>query len=168
MLSSVTDWLDGYLARRWGVSTPFGAFLDPVADKLMVATALIFVTFQFPTPAVALPTAIILCREIGISALREWMATQGLRDTVAVGKMGKIKTVLQMTSLSLLLLVIPPLAVDGRMVGSRILAAGLLGLYGCTAAAVISGWQYLAAARRALKERDGGGQAVYTTDAVSQ
>lgn len=82
-LASLTDWFDGFLARRWDISSPFGAFLDPVADKLMVSTSLILLTGRYGIK-VALPTAIILAREIAVSALREWMATQNARDSVKV------------------------------------------------------------------------------------
>ena len=103
-LASITDWLDGYLARRWGVTSPFGAFLDPVADKLMVSTALIVTAGRYGG-SVALPASIIMAREVGVSALREWMAQRGKRDSVKVGMQGKVKTALTMLSLTLLLLV---------------------------------------------------------------
>lgn len=105
--ASFTDYLDGYLARKMGISTPLGAFLDPVADKLMVATALVLLSERLGSPLVTVATAVIMCREIGVSALREWMASVGQRDTVAVGWWGKVKTATQMTALSVLLLVQP-------------------------------------------------------------
>jgi CDP-diacylglycerol--glycerol-3-phosphate 3-phosphatidyltransferase len=83
-VASFTDWLDGYLARRWDITSPFGAFLDPVADKLMVSTALILLSGRFGMHVV-IPTCIILARELSVSALREWMAQRGLRDLVKVG-----------------------------------------------------------------------------------
>ena len=105
--AAFTDWLDGYLARRLNQTSSFGAFLDPVADKLMVATALVLLVDQNPTtyPGVllALPAAVIIGREIVISALREWMAEIGERAKVAVSVIGKIKTVAQMVALLLLL-----------------------------------------------------------------
>jgi CDP-diacylglycerol--glycerol-3-phosphate 3-phosphatidyltransferase len=88
-IASITDYLDGYLARRWDICSPFGAFLDPVADKLMVSTALILLTGKYGY-LVAIPTAIILAREIAVSALREWMASRGARDSVKVGFQGKV------------------------------------------------------------------------------
>jgi CDP-diacylglycerol--glycerol-3-phosphate 3-phosphatidyltransferase len=91
-IASLTDYLDGYLARRWDICSPFGAFLDPVADKLMVSTALILLTGKYGY-AVAIPSAIILAREIAVSALREWMASKGLRDSVKVGFQGKVRVV---------------------------------------------------------------------------
>ena len=90
--AAITDWLDGYLARRWNQTTSFGAFLDPVADKLMVAAALIVLTEKgIVDPFVSL---IIIGREITISALREWMAQVGQSKSVAVNILGKVKTVL--------------------------------------------------------------------------
>lgn len=101
-LASLTDWFDGFLARRWNVSTTFGAFLDPVADKLMVGTALILLSSRHGT-IVALPACIILARELAVSALREWMAQRGQRDAVKVGFQGKVKAALTMVSLTLML-----------------------------------------------------------------
>ena len=91
-IASITDFLDGYLARRWDICSPFGAFLDPVADKLMVSTALILLSGKYGS-FVAVPSAIILAREISVSALREWMASRGQRDTVKVGFQGKVCTI---------------------------------------------------------------------------
>lgn len=98
-----TDWLDGYLARNLGQTTRFGAFLDPVADKLMVAVALVLVVGQIGMAYLTIPAAIIVGREIIISALREWMAELGKRTSVAVSFIGKIKTSIQMLALILLL-----------------------------------------------------------------
>jgi len=103
-LASFTDWLDGFLARRWDITSPFGAFLDPVADKLMVSTALIILAGRYGG-IVAIPASIIMAREVGVSALREWMAQQGKRDSVKVGMQGKVKAALTMVSLTLMLLV---------------------------------------------------------------
>lgn len=101
VLASVTDWLDGWLARRLNQMSAFGAFLDPVADKLMVAAALIvLVDLQRAGIAASL---IIIGREIAISALREWMAKEGRSKSVAVSYIGKLKTTAQMTALTLLL-----------------------------------------------------------------
>jgi len=101
-LAAITDWFDGYLARRWGETSAFGAFLDPVADKLMVAAALILLVEL--GRAEAYLAIIIIGREIAISALREWMAQLGKSRNVAVAAIGKIKTVAQMTALIALLL----------------------------------------------------------------
>ncbi|EPC03396.1 CDP-diacylglycerol--glycerol-3-phosphate 3-phosphatidyltransferase [Litchfieldella anticariensis FP35 = DSM 16096] len=102
-LAAITDWLDGYLARRWDQSTPFGAFLDPVADKLMVAVALALLIELYEAVWLTLPALVIIGREIVISALREWMAEMGKRSSIAVSWIGKIKTTLQMVSIFLLL-----------------------------------------------------------------
>ena len=106
-LAAGTDWLDGYLARKLGLTSAFGAFLDPVADKLMIGVALVLIVDVNPTPFegvfLALPAAVIIGREIVISALREWMAELGERAQVAVSVIGKIKTASQMLALVLLL-----------------------------------------------------------------
>ena len=116
-IASVTDWLDGYLARYLKQTTKLGAFLDPVADKLMVSVALVLIvaepTFQFvstnsaivtiPSAVITIPAAIIVTREIIVSALREWMAEIGKRTRVAVSSLGKLKTAVQMLALIILL-----------------------------------------------------------------
>jgi CDP-diacylglycerol--glycerol-3-phosphate 3-phosphatidyltransferase len=101
--AALTDWMDGYVARRTGQLTRFGAFLDPFADKLMVATALVVLLQQNPSLPFALAAAIIIGREITISALREWMAELGQTGIVKVSRTAKLKTILQMTSISFLL-----------------------------------------------------------------
>ncbi|MCJ8170851.1 CDP-diacylglycerol--glycerol-3-phosphate 3-phosphatidyltransferase [Atopomonas sediminilitoris] len=102
-LAAATDWLDGYLARRWGQTTPFGAFLDPVADKLIVAVALVMLVESHASLWLTIPAAVIICREIVVSALREWMAELGARAHVAVSSIGKWKTAAQMLALVILL-----------------------------------------------------------------
>ena len=106
-LAAATDWLDGYLARRLNQTTPFGAFLDPVADKLIVVSALTVLVAQHSTVWLTLPALIIVGREIMISALREWMAEMNSSVTVAVSYLGKIKTSLQMIAIAVLL-ALPP------------------------------------------------------------
>ncbi|HQO29079.1 MAG TPA: CDP-diacylglycerol--glycerol-3-phosphate 3-phosphatidyltransferase [Accumulibacter sp.] len=101
IIAALTDWLDGYLARRWQQTSAFGAFLDPVADKLMVAVALIVLVQLGRLDAIL--AAIIIGREITISALREWMAQIGAHRSVAVSMIGKIKTTAQMLAIPLLL-----------------------------------------------------------------
>jgi len=103
-IAAGTDWLDGYLARKLDQSTPFGAFLDPVADKLMVAISLTVIIESYQSVWVTVPAMIIIGREIVVSALREWMAEQGKRDNVAVSFIGKLKTACQMWAILLLLL----------------------------------------------------------------
>ena len=100
--AAITDWLDGYLARKWGETSAFGAFLDPVADKLMVAAALILLVEL--GRAQAFLAIIIIGREIAISALREWMAQLGRTRNIAVAFIGKVKTASQMTAIIALLL----------------------------------------------------------------
>ncbi|CAN5408152.1 CDP-diacylglycerol--glycerol-3-phosphate 3-phosphatidyltransferase [soil metagenome] len=101
VVAAVTDWLDGYLARRWNETSQFGAFLDPVADKLMVAAALLVLLQLGRVDAwIAL---VIIGREITISALREWMAQIGASKNVKVNQLGKIKTVFQMIAIPMLL-----------------------------------------------------------------
>ncbi len=98
-LASVTDILDGYLARKLKQSTPFGAFLDPVADKVMVSVALVALAEHYQSVYITIPAIIIISREVVISALREWMAEQGKRGDVAVSNLGKLKTVAQMLAI---------------------------------------------------------------------
>ena len=106
-LAAMTDWLDGYIARNWKLSTPFGEFLDPVADKLIVAVALVLIVGKHNMPYLAIPAAVIVGREIVISALREWMAEIGKRASIAVSFVGKIKTFIQMLAVILLLVYDP-------------------------------------------------------------
>lgn len=103
LLAGVTDWLDGYLARRWSQISAFGAFLDPVADKLMVAAALVMLVGENGSLWLAIPAIVIVGREIAVSALREFMAEMGQRGIVAVSYMAKVKTTCQIVALLLLL-----------------------------------------------------------------
>jgi CDP-diacylglycerol--glycerol-3-phosphate 3-phosphatidyltransferase len=103
IVAGVTDWLDGYLARKMAQETPFGAFLDPVADKLMVAIVLVLIVQQQPNPYMAIAAAVIIGREITIASLREWMAEIGKRAKVKVSQLGKWKTTAQMLAITLLL-----------------------------------------------------------------
>lgn len=133
-LAAITDWLDGYLARRLGETSAFGAFLDPVADKLMVATALVLLVEDNPTDyhgiLMAIPAAIIIGREITISALREWMAELGATGKVAVKFIGKVKTAVQMLALLLLLYREPFMGLPAAELGFFLLyVAALLTLW---------------------------------------
>ncbi|MCQ8129620.1 CDP-diacylglycerol--glycerol-3-phosphate 3-phosphatidyltransferase [Methylomonas rivi] len=103
LFAGFTDWLDGYLARKLNLETAFGAFLDPVADKLMVAFVLVLVVQAEANPYLAIPAAVIIGREITIASLREWMAEIGQRAKVKVSQLGKWKTTAQMAAISLLL-----------------------------------------------------------------
>lgn len=142
-LAAITDWLDGYLARKLGETSRFGAFLDPVADKLMVAAALVMLVKADPGAWLVIPAIIIISREIAISALREWMAEIGERAQLAVSHIGKVKTATQMTAL-LLMLYRDPLA------GLPIYAIGLVLLYAAAALTVWSALIYLRAAWPAM------------------
>lgn len=116
VVAAVTDWFDGYLARALHQTSAFGAFLDPVADKLMVAAALILLVQLARVDAII--AVVIIGREITISALREWMARVGRSASVAVAYVGKLKTAAQMTAIPLLLYDAPVLSIDLRMLGS--------------------------------------------------
>jgi CDP-diacylglycerol--glycerol-3-phosphate 3-phosphatidyltransferase len=128
MLAAVTDWFDGYLARKWNQTSAFGAFLDPVADKLMVAAALIvLVEFDRVGAVIAL---IIIGREITISALREWMAGIGQGKGVAVAMIGKLKTVAQMMAIPFLLYYRPIGSIDVKLIGTLLIyVAAILTLW---------------------------------------
>ncbi|MEM0955805.1 MAG: CDP-diacylglycerol--glycerol-3-phosphate 3-phosphatidyltransferase [Pseudomonadota bacterium] len=145
-LAAITDWVDGYLARRLGQMTEFGAFLDPVADKLMVAVALVLLVEQHADILFTLAACVIIGREIVISALREWMAELGARTSVAVSFVGKVKTTLQMIAI-VALLALPPESETWLLV----IAFALL-----YAAAILTLWSmvvYLKAAWKAILER---------------
>lgn len=143
-LAAITDALDGYLARRLQQSTPFGAFLDPVADKVMVAVALVLVAVDSLSLWVTIPAIIMISREIVISALREWMAELGKRANVAVSNLGKYKTIAQM--LALIGLIWRP----EYWLVSWFTPAGMLLLYIATVLTVWSMYNYLKAAWRDL------------------
>ncbi|WP_305073975.1 CDP-diacylglycerol--glycerol-3-phosphate 3-phosphatidyltransferase [Propionivibrio sp.] len=128
VIAAWTDWLDGYLARRWKETSAFGAFLDPVADKLMVAAALIILVYLGRVGA--LIAVIIIGREITISALREWMAQIGAHKSVAVSMIGKVKTAAQMSAIPLLLYYEP-------IAGFNVQLAGTVLIY---VAAVLTLW----------------------------
>jgi CDP-diacylglycerol--glycerol-3-phosphate 3-phosphatidyltransferase len=103
VIAAFTDWLDGYLARKWDQTSPFGAFIDPVADKLIVAVALVLILYKTPAWYILLPVVVIIGREITVSALREWMAELGQRSAVKVSYIGKLKTAFQMLSIACLI-----------------------------------------------------------------
>jgi CDP-diacylglycerol--glycerol-3-phosphate 3-phosphatidyltransferase len=144
-LGAITDWLDGWIARRYGMYSAFGAFLDPVADKLAVATALLLIVQRHPTVFMALIAAVIIAREITISALREWMAEIGQRAQVKVAAVGKLKTVVQMVALVMLLYREPLFGLPVFFIGESLLAAAA----GLT---LWSGYSYVRAAWPAMKD----------------
>lgn len=143
-LAAITDWLDGYLARKWNETSKFGAFLDPVADKLLVTACLIVLVHLARVHG--LIALIIIGREIIISALREWMASVGSRGVVAVNNLGKYKTAAQMVALPMLLF-------NGVLFGNFDTHFwGAILLYFAAALTVISMVVYLKAAWPAIKE----------------
>lgn len=150
-LAGVTDWLDGYLARRLNMTSKFGAFLDPVADKLMVAVTLFMLVAShrgdWSGIVMAITSAIIVGREISVSALREWMAEIGMRATVRVAFIGKLKTVMQMVALIVLILQHEK---DAEALRLYHIGEGLLVLAGVLT--IWSGLYYLRAAWPALHE----------------
>ena len=133
-LAAMTDWLDGYLARRLNQTTPFGAFLDPVADKLIVVTALVLLIGSHANLWLTIPGVIIIGREIVVSALREWMSEVNRRGFVAVSWIGRLKTALQMFSIIVLLANPPALERPWVIVGYVLLyAAALMTLWSMVA-----------------------------------
>jgi CDP-diacylglycerol---glycerol-3-phosphate 3-phosphatidyltransferase len=152
LFAAITDWLDGFLARQLNQSSSFGAFLDPVADKLIVATALILLASDpkvlnqvFSEILFTIITCVIIGREIAISALREWMAGIGSRSSVAVGWIGKIKTVTQMLAITLLLYFEP-------LGGFPVFRIGEIALYFAGGLTLWSMFIYLRAAWPALMD----------------
>lgn len=127
VFAGITDYLDGFLARRLNQMSRFGAFLDPVADKLMVATALVLLVQADPTISMAAVAAIIIGREITVSALREWMAEIGERAHVAVSFFGKWKTTMQIVGISMMLYQHELFGINVYLIGQILLmvAAGL-------------------------------------------
>ena len=153
VVAALTDWLDGFLARSMGTTSKLGAFLDPVADKLIVSTALVLLVSDTAVlsnvvhPMVfAVAVSIIVGREIVISALREWMAEMGERGVVKVGILGKVKTVFQMVSIGLLLY--------GKPInGVHIFKIGEMAFYIAAGLTLWSMWAYLRAAMPYLLEK---------------
>jgi CDP-diacylglycerol--glycerol-3-phosphate 3-phosphatidyltransferase len=144
-LGALTDWLDGWWARRTGQTSAFGAFLDPVADKLAVTVALFLIVQADPTALMALTCAVIVGREITISALREWMAGIGEGAQVRVAGLGKVKTIVQMVAIVMLLVREPLLGLPVYLLGQVLLgAAAVLTLW--------SGFAYLRAAWPHMRE----------------
>jgi len=143
--ASITDFLDGYFARKHQTFSKFGAFLDPVADKLTVATALIILLQDHPTVLMMIATAVIIGREITISALREWMAELGERGVVNVALVGKIKTVFQMTAIGFLLY-------EADLWFLPVYNIGLVLLYVAAGLTLYSMYVYLKAAWPLMKE----------------
>jgi len=137
--ASLTDWVDGYLARVLKQESSFGAFLDPVADKLMVVVAIVLIVESHPSMYIAIPSVIIIAREISVSALREWMAELGSRAAVKVSFLGKAKTTTQLISLLFMIYSEP-------FMGLPIFEIGLLGYYAAAILTIFSMVIYLRAA----------------------
>ncbi|TXH00010.1 MAG: CDP-diacylglycerol--glycerol-3-phosphate 3-phosphatidyltransferase [Nevskiaceae bacterium] len=144
VLAALTDWLDGYLARMLGQTSEFGAFLDPVADKIMMSASLILLVHMGRLHS--LVAVVIIAREISVSALREWMAAQGRRGVVAVAALGKAKTAMQMTA-------VPFLLVDVRVeaVGISSVTIGTVLIWTALLLTIWSMADYLRAAASALR-----------------
>ncbi len=142
-VAGFTDWLDGFVARRLNQTSPFGAFLDPVADKLMVAIALVLLVESYNSIWITLPAIVIIGREIVISALREWMAEIGQRANVSVSYIGKLKTALQMLAIMLMIVTVPYTHTSW---------AGVVALYLAAALTLWSMYQYLRAAWPSLSK----------------
>jgi CDP-diacylglycerol--glycerol-3-phosphate 3-phosphatidyltransferase len=139
VLAAITDWLDGWLARLLKQESEFGAFLDPVADKLIVATALVLLVDHYDSIWLTLSAIVIIGREILVSALREWMARRGQSQSVAVTLMGKLKTTLQMIAITLLLWRM------GEPFSDQLLQLGLGSLAVAVVLTLWSMWHYLGA-----------------------
>ena len=146
-VAAITDWFDGYIARKLAQMTEFGAFLDPVADKLMVVVALVLLVEQHDTILFTLAACVIIGREIVISALREWMAELGQRTSVAVSYIGKIKTFVQMVAIIALLALEPAVHPEWMLV----VAYGMI--YAAVALTLWSMVIYLKAAWRVIGEQ---------------
>lgn len=142
-LASATDWLDGYLARKLNQESALGAFLDPVADKLIVTVALLLLVLSTQSVAVFVMSCIIICREIIVSALREWMAQLGKRSLVAVSILGKVKTFLQMFAIGFMIWGDSVGVLNFERIGFYLLIAS-------TVMAVFSMLDYIRAARKHL------------------
>ncbi len=154
VVAAITDWLDGFLARKMNATSALGAFLDPVADKLIVSSALVLLVSDLAVlervlhPLLfSVSVCIIIGREIAVSALREWMAELGERGVVSVGILGKVKTVFQMVSISLLLYAEPILEIPAFRVGE-------LAFYVAAILTLWSVWVYLKAAMPYLLEKN--------------
>lgn len=145
-VAALTDWLDGWIARRYGMMSAFGAFLDPVADKLMVTVALLLIVQRNPEVWIAISAAIIIGREITVSALREWMAELGEGARVRVAWTGKIKTILQMVAIGFLLF-------RESVLGLPVLLIGQVLLLAAAVLTIISMITYLRAAWPAVRRQ---------------
>lgn len=154
VLAGITDYLDGYLARRLSQTSRFGAFLDPVADKLMVAAALVLLVEQHANGWLAIPALVIISREITVSALREWMAEIGKRTTVAVSYVGKVKTVMQIVAITVLLAIEPSFDAEHRLLFTDFMLAAYALMYIAMGLTLWSMIVYLRAAWPHLRDEE--------------
>lgn len=145
-VAAITDWVDGYLARKLAQMTKFGAFLDPVADKLMVAVALVLLVERQAHALFTLAACVIIGREIVVSALREWMAELGQRTSVAVSYIGKVKTFVQMVAILVLL------GLDPHTTPAWMTTGAYLMIYAAAVLTLYSMLMYLKAAWKVLLE----------------
>lgn len=145
MIAAITDWLDGWLARRFGQTSKLGAFIDPVADKLAVSAALVIVAVEYQQLWVTLSAIVILMRELAISGLREWMAEHQVRDVVAVSRLGKWKTALQLAALTWLIY-------GGELWGIPWGELGFPALYIAAVLTLITWYEYMRASWPYLKK----------------
>jgi len=146
VIASLSDWVDGYLARSMQLESSFGAFLDPVADKLMVVVIIVLLVEAHPSIYIALPSVVIIAREISISALREWMAQLGSSTTVKVSFIGKAKTVAQMLALGFMIFSEP-------FMGLPTYEIGLVIYYVAAILTIVSMILYLRAAWPVMKSK---------------
>ncbi|MFD1259708.1 CDP-diacylglycerol--glycerol-3-phosphate 3-phosphatidyltransferase [Entomomonas asaccharolytica] len=159
-IACITDWFDGYLARQWNQTTPFGAFLDPVADKLIVAVALVLLVGSHSRViqgtmvnlCLTLSAIIIVGREIVVSALREWMAELGARTNVAVSKLGKWKTAAQMLAL-IILLANPPKLTTWVITGYILLGIAAILTIWSMIHYLMAAWPYLTSEKTTKNEQ---------------
>ena len=136
IVASLTDWFDGFLARKMNLQTAFGEFLDPVADKLMVVILLVLIVQADPSVYIAIPAAIIIGREVSVAALREWMAELGQRSTIKVSWIAKCKTSFQMLAIVCLMF-------NADLYGAPIRLMGLAAIYIAAVLTLWSMWQYI-------------------------
>ncbi|MCC5861731.1 MAG: CDP-diacylglycerol--glycerol-3-phosphate 3-phosphatidyltransferase [Gammaproteobacteria bacterium] len=153
-IAAVTDAFDGWLARRWNQTTAFGAFLDPVADKLLVAVSLVLLVQDGNSILVTMMAAVIIGREITVSALREWMAQVGARARVAVSPIGKSKTIVQMVGIGMMLFHIPLLGIPVYEIGLVLLFVASVVTLWSMADYLRAAWPELTARHRVPNEEE--------------
>lgn len=146
IVASLTDWFDGFLARKLNLQTAFGEFLDPVADKLMVVVILVLIVQGDPAVYIAIPAAIIIGREVSVASLREWMAELGQRSVIKVSWVGKCKTGFQMLALLCLLY-------GADLSGVPVRTVGLVAIYIAAILTLWSMWQYIQLALPEIRKK---------------